>query len=70
MRYPVLSFSEVAQFPQIAARQSLTTINGILQAAPAPRFSGSDPVGPTVPPTRSTSFDDLLREWLNLDPNC
>ncbi|MBV8993003.1 MAG: CoA transferase [Pseudonocardiales bacterium] len=42
---PVLSFSEVPTHPHIAARHTITTLDGVLQAAPAPRFSRT-PVTP------------------------
>ncbi len=36
---PVLSFDEAADHPHLASRGTLITIDGVTQAAPAPRFS-------------------------------
>ena len=38
---PVLRFSEAAQHPHMAARGTFQSPNGVLQSAPAPRFSRS-----------------------------
>lgn len=40
---PVLKFSEVSGHPHMSQRGTLRTENGVLQAAPAPRFSRSQP---------------------------
>ena len=40
---PVLTFSEAAQHPHLAARGTYRTLEGVQQAAPAPRFSRSAP---------------------------
>jgi alpha-methylacyl-CoA racemase len=36
---PVLSFAEAAGHPQLANRETLVTRDGVVQPAPAPRFS-------------------------------
>jgi len=36
---PILSFAEAAEHPQLADRQTLVVRDGVLQPAPAPRFS-------------------------------
>ena len=46
---PVLAFGEVSAHPHLAARESVISIDGIEQAAPAPRFSRT----PAGPPRRS-----------------
>lgn len=59
---PVLSFAEAPAHPQLAARGTLTTLDGVVQAAPAPRFSRTVPDLPAPPP----SGDDtaaVLRDW-------
>jgi alpha-methylacyl-CoA racemase len=40
---PVLTMSEAARHPHIAARQTIVTRNGVQQPAPAPRFSRTRP---------------------------
>ncbi len=47
---PVLSMTEVSSHPHMAARQTMIEVDGVLQAAPAPRFSRSVS-GPVVPPS-------------------
>ena len=46
---PVLSMDDAASHPHMAARQTLIEVDGVLQAAPAPRFSRSKPTGITTP---------------------
>ena len=60
---PVLAWDEVAAHPHHAARGTLVELGGVLQAAPAPRFSRSSPDLPTAPPAGPTSFDDLRQSW-------
>jgi alpha-methylacyl-CoA racemase len=60
---PVLSSSEVADHPHLAARGTLVEVDGVLQAAPAPRFSRT-PGGLTTPPgPRGRDTDAVLRDW-------
>ena len=44
---PVLTLTEVAQHPHAQARQAYTEVAGVLQPAPAPRFSRSQPAQPS-----------------------
>jgi alpha-methylacyl-CoA racemase len=60
---PVLSLAEVADHPHLAARGTLTSLDGVLQAAPAPRFSRSVPGTPTMPPPPGGDTDDVLADW-------
>jgi alpha-methylacyl-CoA racemase len=60
---PVLALAEVADHPHLAARGTLTSLDGIVQAAPAPRFSRSVPAVPTTPPTPGGDTDDVLADW-------
>ncbi len=47
---PVLTMSEAPGYPQLAARGTFTQIDGVVQPAPAPRFSdGSGPAGALAP---------------------
>ncbi|OBB27176.1 carnitine dehydratase [Mycolicibacterium peregrinum] len=43
---PVLNLAEVANHPHNAARRTLIEVDGVLQAAPAPRFDGRPPTMP------------------------
>jgi alpha-methylacyl-CoA racemase len=58
---PVLTWREAAQNEHLRARSTLMTVNGVDQAAPAPRFSrtASGPIGP--PPRATTIIDEI--EW-------
>lgn len=60
---PVLNFHEAAQHPHIQARSTRVTIDGIDQAAPAPRFSRSPATEPTPPPRHGETADDILATW-------
>lgn len=59
---PVLSLSEVAAHPHIAARQAIVEVDGVAYPGPAPRFS-------RTPTTLAQSSDtgttprDVLNEW-------
>jgi len=44
---PVLALDEVHEHPHNIARNSFREIDGIVQPAPAPRFSRSEPATPT-----------------------
>lgn len=64
---PVLTPPESAVHPHIAARGVYVTIDGVLQAAPAPRFSAT-PLGKLNPvPVRGAHTIDVLSE-LKLAP--
>lgn len=63
---PVLSFGEAALHPHLQARGTFVEIDGIVQAAPAPRFSRTVPTTPT-PPLAITpaNTDAALSAWLS-----
>ncbi|WP_231974925.1 CoA transferase [Mycobacterium sp. E1747] len=44
---PVLSLTEAPQHPHIAARQTFVDVGGVVQPAPAPRFSRTPSPRPT-----------------------
>lgn len=48
---PVLSLAEAAEHPDNLARQTFITVDGVVQPAPAPRFSDT-PAGPVSSPPR------------------
>ncbi|GAA5161534.1 CaiB/BaiF CoA-transferase family protein [Amycolatopsis dongchuanensis] len=60
---PVLSFDEVARHPHLAARESVITVDGVPQAAPAPRFSRTPAAKPTPPPRPGADTSTVLAEW-------
>lgn len=65
---PVLSWSEAAGHPQIAERATLIEVDGVLQPAPAPRFSRTMPALPTAPqPPTSAGTTVALQDWLHPD---
>lgn len=61
---PVLSFSEAPNHPHIKARETLICVDGVVQPAPAPRFSRSVPSNPTPSPEGpNTDLTTILEEW-------
>jgi alpha-methylacyl-CoA racemase len=60
---PVLSFAEVPSHPHIAARGTVIDLDGVPQAAPAPRFSRTSPDRPTPPPQPGADTAAVLADW-------
>ena len=62
---PVLELDEVANDPHNAARNTFVEIDGVLQPAPAPRFTRTPNPTPT-PPRKANMVDPAvaLRSWL------
>ncbi|EWT02719.1 carnitine dehydratase [Intrasporangium oryzae NRRL B-24470] len=61
---PVLSFAEAPRDPHLAERGTYVEAAGVVQAAPAPRFSRSTLDRPTPPPVPgSTSVAEILAQW-------
>ncbi|TCK26771.1 CaiB/BaiF CoA transferase family protein [Pseudonocardia endophytica] len=58
---PVLTFSEAADHPHAHARDAFVELEGIVQPAPAPRFSRTAPGTPTAPQPPSEIQDTLVR---------
>ncbi|MEV5003960.1 CaiB/BaiF CoA transferase family protein [Nocardioides sp. LML1-1-1.1] len=59
---PVLSWDEAARDPHLAARGTIVTIDGVDQAAPAPRFSRTRPrVSPRA--TRVMPTVEAVKRW-------
>lgn len=58
---PILTFTEAEGDAHLAARGSLVELSGVVQHAPAPRFSRTPPATPTPPPTRATPIDEVWR---------
>jgi alpha-methylacyl-CoA racemase len=65
---PVLSWDEAAEHPHLKERGSFCEVDGVIQAAVAPRFSRSQPAQPT-PPKEITSDNNqhALAKWLTSD---
>jgi alpha-methylacyl-CoA racemase len=59
---PVLSFSEAAHHPHMAARQNLQTLGDVTQSAPAPRFSRSGTRSVAAPHGVGVDTDAILVE--------
>ena len=59
---PVLTLGEAATHPHATARQAFIQIDGVTQAAPAPRFSRSQPEMPTGTALPGAHTDAVLAE--------
>jgi len=59
---PVLGMKEAAEHPHMIARKMFVEIDGVLQPAPAPKFSSSDSVVRSSP-SQKTESTKLLGEW-------
>merc|ERR1712032_1651487 len=58
---PVLTVSEAFQHPHAKARGAFIDVNGVMQAAPAPRFSNTPASTPTAPPEVGADTVSVLR---------
>ncbi|SSW64971.1 CaiB/BaiF CoA transferase family protein [Achromobacter agilis] len=59
---PVHTLRDAAAHPQVKARATLLDIDGIMQPAPAPRFSRTPNATPTAPQPPDT---EALKDWLD-----
>ena len=59
---PVLSPERSAQDPHMQARGTWAQVDGLWQAAPAPRFDGQPPHTPAAAPARGQHTQDILAE--------
>jgi alpha-methylacyl-CoA racemase len=59
---PVLSLTEAAHHPHLAARDTFIDVGGVTQPAPAPRFSRTVPPCPTPPTAIGADTVDVLRD--------
>lgn len=64
---PVLTFAEVSRHPHMAARESIITLGGVEQAAPAPRFSRTPLSAPQPPPAENCAPADIIADWSRHD---
>ena len=60
---PVLSLSEAVQHPHLKARRSLTEVDGVVQPAPAPRFSRTPAAIAGAPVRRGQGGGEALGQW-------
>jgi alpha-methylacyl-CoA racemase len=60
---PILDWDEAPQHPHNRARETFMEIDGVMQPAPAPRFSRT-PAGVPKPPAEPGAHSDaVLRDW-------
>ena len=64
---PVLTLEEAAEHPHNVARGNFITVNGVLQNAPAPRFSRTALTEPCCGHAPGQDTDDVLEDLLGLD---
>jgi crotonobetainyl-CoA:carnitine CoA-transferase CaiB-like acyl-CoA transferase len=63
---PVLSFAEAPEHPHLKARGTFVEVDGVVQPAPAPRFSRTPAAEPT-PPQAPGDLGEALAGWLAPD---
>jgi len=64
---PVLDLAEAPQHPHHQARGTFSDDGGVIQPAPAPRFSATPGVIQRPPARPGEHTDEVLAEWLSLD---
>lgn len=60
---PVLTFDEASHHEHMVERGVVTELNGIVQPAPAPRFSRTHTETPSAPPLRAIDISDVVAGW-------
>lgn len=60
---PVLDFIEAQQHPHMIAREAYIDVEGMIQPAPAPRFSRTPSEVTRGAPAPGQDHDDILRDW-------
>ncbi|HET6910844.1 MAG TPA: CaiB/BaiF CoA-transferase family protein [Mycobacteriales bacterium] len=60
---PILTWSEASKHPHIAARGTLLERDGVVQPAPAPRFSRTPAEIGNRPPAPGADTRDVLTDW-------
>lgn len=64
---PVLSFDEASEHAQLKERGTMVSVDGVVQAAPAPRFARHGAVMPTPRRAAPASLRDVADEWDRTD---
>lgn len=65
---PVLSLEEAPSHPHNIARKAFVEVGGVVQNAPAPRFSRTQAAQPQPPVEPGASRDQVMDEW-QIDPD-
>lgn len=60
---PVLRFAEAPEHPHNKARNAFIEVDGVVQPAPAPRFSATPCAVSRAPAQRGEHTDEILAEW-------
>jgi alpha-methylacyl-CoA racemase len=60
---PVLDWSEASAHPHVAARGTIIELDGVEQAAPAPRFSRTPLPTPKPPPRTGEHTAEVFADW-------
>ena len=60
---PVLDPGEAPEHPHLRERGTFTEVGGVVQPAPAPRFSRTTPEVPTSPPAPGEHTAEALADW-------
>ncbi len=60
---PVLDWDEAPAHPHNQERGTFVAIDGVLQPAPAPRFSRTPPATPGAPAAAGAHSEQILRDW-------
>jgi alpha-methylacyl-CoA racemase len=60
---PVMTMSEAPAHPHLAARETFAAIDGVLQPAPAPRFSRTPAAIQSSPAAAPSSLKDVIAAW-------
>ena len=60
---PVLSMAEAPQHPHMKARGTFVELDGVVQPAPAPRFSRTRPEIRQSAGSADEHADEALRDW-------
>ncbi|RHW28152.1 CoA transferase [Nocardioides immobilis] len=60
---PVLSLREAADHPHLAKRSTFVEVGGVVQPAPAPRFSRTASAVPEAPPAIGRDTREVLLAW-------
>lgn len=60
---PVLSMAEAPDHPHNKARETFVEIEGVVQPAPAPRFSATPGAVQGLPPGQGAHSEEILKDW-------